>query len=159
VTSLCTVIGALPGALPPVIGYAAASGTLSPMCGVVFAILFLWQLPHFMAIAWLYREDYARAGMPMVPVLPDGARRAGRQAVGWSLTLLVVSLLPQAMGSTGSLYTLAALVLGGAYCGSSIRFFRNVTRQTARELFWVSLVHLPLLLTVLALDAVRVGGS
>ena len=105
-----------------------------------------------MAIAWLYREEYARAGMPMIPVLPDGARRAGRQAVGWSAALLVISLVPQAIGVTGSLYTLIALALNGAYLGSSLRFLQQTTKRRARELFWVSLVHLPLLLTVLALS-------
>ena len=110
-TSLSTIVGALPGALPPVIGWAAARGSVDAGAFVLFAILFLWQIPHFLAIAWIYREDYARAGLPMLPVLDPEGKVTGRQAVANSLALLLVSLTPRAAGMAGTVYLVGAVIL------------------------------------------------
>ena len=120
-SSLSTIVGAFPGALPPVIGWAAARGGLDPGACVLFAILFLWQIPHFLAIAWIYREDYARAGLPMLPVLDSDGRLTGRQAVANSLALLLVSLAPTAAGMTGYRYLVGALVLGAGLTVVALR--------------------------------------
>src|SRR6185503_9032057 len=114
-TSLSTVVGALPGALPPVIGWAAARGRLDSAAFVLFAILFLWQIPHFLAIAWIYRDDYERGGLPMLPVLDRDGRVTGRQAVANSLALLLVSLTPAAAGMAGRVYLVGAFLLGLAF--------------------------------------------
>ena len=108
----------MPGALPPLIGWAAANGTVSPGGWSLFAIVFLWQIPHFMAIAWLYRDDYARAGFPMLPVVEPDGRRTGLQAVLYAATLVPVSVAPTVAGLTGGAYFWTALVLGVGLCGS-----------------------------------------
>jgi heme o synthase len=151
-TSLAIVIGAFPGALPPVIGWAAARGSLDPGAFILFAILFLWQIPHFLAIAWIYRDDYARAGLPMLPVLDPSGGLTGRQAVANSLSLLLVSLLPAAAGLAGPLYAVGALVFGLLFC--SVAFWAAVTRQAsaAQRLFFASLVYLPALYGLLLFD-------
>jgi protoheme IX farnesyltransferase len=144
-TSLSTVIGAVPGALPPMIGWAGATGTLSLEAWLLFAIVFLWQMPHFLAIAWLYREDYARAGFPMLPVVePDGASTA-RQASAYTAALLPVSLMPTLIGLTTGAYFAGALALGGAMLALTLRFARARTGGNARWLFIGSIVYLPLL--------------
>jgi protoheme IX farnesyltransferase len=144
-TSLSTVIGAIPGALPPMIGWAGATGTLSIEAWLLFAIVFLWQMPHFLAIAWLYREDYARAGFPLLPVVePDGLSTA-RQATAYAATLLPVSLTPTLVGLTGGVYFAGALVLGCALLVATWRFARARTGRNARWLFFGSIVYLPLL--------------
>lgn len=150
-TSLCTAIGAVPGAMPPVLGWTAAGGSLDGMALALFGILFLWQFPHFLAIAWIYRDDYEQAGLRMLPRLQT-PRVVGALAVGYALVLIPVSLLPQQLGLAGSLYFWTAALLGAAYLKASITFARDESRLTARRLLWTSLVYLPLLLAVLSLD-------
>lgn len=151
-TSLSTIVGAFPGALPPVIGWAAARGTLDSGAYVLFAILFLWQIPHFLAIAWIYREDYALGGLPMLPVVDLDGRMTGRQAVAHTLALLLVSLAPTAAGMTGWLYFAAALVLGVAFVAVAVRAAVLRSLPAARALFLASLVYLPSLSVVLLAD-------
>lgn len=148
-TSLATIVGAVPGALPPLIGWAAATGALSREGWVLFAIVFLWQMPHFLAIAWLYREDYARAGFPMLPVVePDGGS-TGRQALAYAAALLPVSLLPALVGMTAFAYFAGALALGAIYVGLSARFAQRRARADAIRLFIGSIVYLPLIWTLM----------
>src|SRR5688500_15720955 len=144
-SSFSTVIGAIPGALPPVIGWAAATGTLSRGAWVLFGIVFLWQLPHFLAIAWIHREDYARAGFPMLPVIEPDGRSTGRQAVVYAAALLPLSLAPTLIGMTGPVYFAGALVLTVAFLYLSIRFARTRAVPDARRLFFGSIIYLPLL--------------
>jgi protoheme IX farnesyltransferase len=151
-TSLCSVVGAIPGALPPVTGWVAARGTFDSEVWVLFAILFLWQLPHSLAIAWLYREEYARAGFRLLPVLyPDG-RSTGRQIVLNCLALLAVGLLPTLIGMTGPVYFVAMLILGLGFLGFGLDLARSRTVEAARRLVLVSLVYLPLTFLVMVLD-------
>jgi protoheme IX farnesyltransferase len=151
-TSLSTIVGAFPGALPPVIGWAAARGTIDSGAYVLFAILFLWQIPHFLAIAWIYREDYALGGFPMLPVVDLDGRVTGRQAVAHTLALLLVSLAPTAAGMTGWLYFAAALVLGIVFIAVAVRAAVLRSLPAARTLFLASLVYLPCLSVVLLVD-------
>jgi heme o synthase len=144
-TSFATVIGAIPGALPPVIGWAAAANQLSQGAWVLFGIVFLWQLPHFLAIAWIYRDDYARAGFPMLPVVDPGGRSTARQAVIYTAALLPVALAPTLVGMSGAIYFGGALVLTLAFLGFSIRFAMTRTVADARRLFFASITYLPLL--------------
>lgn len=148
-TGLCTTIGAIPGALPPVLGYTAASGRLDAGAVALFAILFLWQFPHFLAIAWLYRDQYARAGMRMVPFGGDRAHVVGLLGVGYAIALIPVSLWPSRIGLAGDAYFAVALVLGIAYAGLSLAFARSETRTSARRLVYGSLLYLPILLGTL----------
>jgi protoheme IX farnesyltransferase len=150
-SSVCTLVGAIPGALPPVMGWAAARGSLETGAWILFLILFFWQLPHFLALAWMYREDYARAGFPMLPVEEPTGASTGRQVVLQTLALLVVSLLPLGFGMAGDGYLVAALVLGAAFLGFGIAFAANRTRERASRLFLASITYLPLLLGALAL--------
>ncbi|MGH7361902.1 MAG: heme o synthase, partial [Candidatus Methylomirabilales bacterium] len=154
-TALCSVVGAVPGALPPVIGWAAARGELGLGGWLLFAILFLWQIPHSLAIACLYREDYARAGLRLLPVLDPDGRSTGRQVVAHCLALLAVSLLPTLTGLAGSVYFIAALAFGAAFLGCGIGLAVSRSAAAARRLLWASLVYLPALLVVMALDKVR----
>ena len=144
-SSFATVVGAIPGALPPVIGWAAALDELSQGAWVLFGILFLWQLPHFLAIAWIYREDYARAGFPMLPVIDADGRSTGRQAVVYALALLPLSLAPTLVGMAGPIYFGGALVLSLAFVALSIRFGISRSVPDARRLFFGSIIYLPLL--------------
>jgi protoheme IX farnesyltransferase len=144
-SSFATVVGAIPGALPPVIGWAAARGALSEGGWVLFGIVFLWQLPHFLAIAWIYREDYARAGFPMLPVIEPDGRSTGRQAVYYCAALLPVSLAPTLVGLATTAYFVAALVLGLLFLGLTLRFARTRAVADARRLFFGSIVYLPVL--------------
>jgi heme o synthase len=148
-THLSTLVGAVPGALPPVIGWAAASESLDPGAFILFAILFLWQIPHFLAIAWLYREDYERGGFPLLPVIDREGRLTGRQAVLHSVALLVVSLAPVAAGLGGALYLAGALVLGIALTLSALRLAITRSRPAARALFLASVLYLPALTSLL----------
>ncbi len=151
-TSLATVVGAVPGALPPVIGWAAAGGGLAPGAWVLFAILFFWQMPHFLSIAWLYRADYARAGFPMLPVVePDGAS-TGRQAALYALTLVPVSLALSALGVTGNLYFAGAIVCGVGFAAAAVAFAWRRSMTSARWLFTASIVYLPTLLVLAFFD-------
>jgi protoheme IX farnesyltransferase len=155
VTWLNTLVGAVPGALPPLIGWTAARGELSSEGLALFAIQAFWQLPHFMAIAWIYREEYARAGFKMLPVVDPEGRRTGHQAVSYTLALLVVSLCPFLFNLAGPIYLAGALILGLAFAGFAFRFARERTVARARQLFYVSLAYLPLLLAVMVLDKVK----
>ena len=150
-TSLCTLIGAVPGALPPVLGWTAAGGTLGIEAGALFGILFLWQFPHFLAIAWKYREEYERAGLRMLPAVRV-ERVVGCLAAGHALALIPVSLLPRQLGLGGDLYLVTALALGLVYAGASLWFAIRETKQSARRLILVSLVYLPTLLAALTFD-------
>lgn len=154
-TALCTVIGAIPGALPPVLGWLAADGRWDTGAFALFAVLFLWQFPHFFAIAWLHREDYGRAGLRMLPANASLPHVTGSLAVVYALSLIPVSLLPSQYGMAGLTYSIVALVLGTAYLMASIQFAWSETRQTARRLLWTSLIYLPVLLLTLVWDHLR----
>jgi protoheme IX farnesyltransferase len=150
-TSLATVVGAVPGALPPLIGWSAAGGSLlgaAPWS--LFLLMFLWQLPHFLAIAWMYREDYTRAGLRMLPVVDPQGVLTSRQAVLWAATLLPVSELPFLLGMSGPTYAIAALVLGIGQLALAMRFLASRTDKNARSLFYGSITYLPLLWIVMA---------
>jgi heme o synthase len=150
-----TTVGAIPGAMPPLIGYAAAANALKPEAYVLGAILFLWQFPHFYAIAWMYREDYSRAGIRMLPVVePDGESTA-RQILLYSVLLIPISLLPKWMGMTGSLYMIGALALGLIFLYSGIRVSMDRTKVRARNVLLASVVYLPVLYVLMVLDPVR----
>ena len=151
-TSFATVVGAIPGALPPMIGWAAATDTLSREAWVLFAIIFLWQMPHFLAIAWLFKDDYARAGFPMLPVLEPDGRSTGYQVAAYASALLPVSLVPSMMGLAGMVYFAVALALGIAFLAVSLRFAVTRTRRDARILFFTSIAYLPLVWLVMVLD-------
>jgi protoheme IX farnesyltransferase len=149
---LSTTVGAFPGAMPPMIGFAAASGALTAEAWVLFAILFLWQFPHFYAIAWMYREDYARAGIRMLPVVePDGHSTARQIVLGASL-LIPVSLAPGFVGMSGKLYLLGALALGAWFLYSGVRAAADRTLLRARGVLLVSVFYLPLLYGLMLLD-------
>jgi protoheme IX farnesyltransferase len=151
-TWLSTLIGAVPGALPPVIGWAAATGGLSLPAVVLFGIVFFWQIPHFLAIAWIYREDYARAGIPLLPVIEPDGRSTGRQALFYAAMLLPVSVLPAFIDLAGAAYIAVATVLGVAFVALSARFARERSTEAARRLFLASIVYLPLLWAALVID-------
>jgi protoheme IX farnesyltransferase len=151
-TSLSTMVGAFPGAVPPLIGWAAARGEISLEAWVLFAILFLWQFPHFLAIAWMYREDYARAGILMLPVVEPDGRVTAQQIVVYTLLLLPVSLLPTALGVSGKVYFVGAIVLGLLFLYSSVRAALSKSRQEARRLLLASVIYLPLLFILMVLD-------
>jgi heme o synthase len=153
-TSLSTIVGAFPGALPPVIGWAAARGQIEPGAVVLFAILFLWQIPHFLAIAWIYREDYARGGLPMLPVLDPAGVVTGRQAVANSLALLLVSVVPTIAGLTGRLYFGGAVCLGIAFTAVALWSAIRRTAAAARGLFLASILYLLALCTLLLVDKI-----
>jgi protoheme IX farnesyltransferase len=148
-TPFATLVGAVPGALPPVIGWAAARGSLDGGAFVLFAILFLWQVPHFLAIAWLYRDDYARAGFPMLPVLDTEGGFTARQAVAHSLALLLVSLAAVAWGLGGVWYLGGALALGVALTLFAVRLVSTRDLRAARGLFLASVLYLPALCSLL----------
>jgi len=153
-SSLCMLVGAVPGALPPVIGWVAARGDFDIAAWVLFAILFLWQIPHTLAIARLYRDDYAKAGIQFLPVIePDGGS-TNRQIISHCAALLAVSLLPTLLGLAGGVYFIVAFFLGCGFLGSGIRLATSSTLTRARQLLFASLVYLPVLLLVMALDRV-----
>ena len=149
-----TVIGAVPGALPPVIGWTAARDSLSQGAWVLFGILFLWQLPHFLAIAWMYRDDYARAGFPMLPVVEPDGRSTARQAVIYSAALLPLSLAPTLIGMSGAVYFAGALALTLAFLFVAINFGRTRRVADARRLFFASILYLPLIWVLMIADRV-----
>jgi len=149
-----TTLGAIPGAMPPLIGYAAASGKLDADALILFAIVFLWQFPHFYAIAWMYREDYERAGILMLPVVePDGESTA-RQIFLYSVILLPISLVPSLFAMTGTLYMAGALAVGSYYVYMSTRVRFQRTRQQARRVLFASIVYLPVLYGLMLIDHV-----
>jgi heme o synthase len=147
-----TTIGSIPGAMPPLIGFAAASGTLTWEAWVLFAILFLWQFPHFYAIAWMYREDYARAGIRMLPVVEPDGRSTARRILLYSLALIPISLMPKFLDMTGTLYLYGALVLGVLFLYAGLKIRTERTRQQARRVLLASVVYLPVLFSLMLLD-------
>jgi protoheme IX farnesyltransferase len=151
-TSLSTMVGAFPGAVPPLIGWAAARGDIGLEAWVLFAILFLWQFPHFLAIAWMYREDYSRAGILMLPVVEPDGRVTGQQIVVYTLMLLPVSLLPTVLGISGKIYLYGAIILGLLFLYSSVRAAFSKSRQEARRLLLASVIYLPLLFILMVID-------
>jgi heme o synthase len=155
VTWLNTAVGAIPGGLPPLMGWAAARGQLNIEGWTLFAILALWQLPHFMAIAWIYRDEYARAGFKMLPVFDPEGRRTSRHAVAYTLALPPVSLCPFLLHLAGPVYLAGALALGLAFLGCAVHFARRLTVSSARQLFYASLLYLPLLLAVMVMDKLK----
>ena len=154
VSSLCSIVGAVPGALPPVAGWAAAQGNLPPEAWVLFTIMFLWQIPHSLAIARMYRDDYARAGIQVLPVVDRDGFSTGTHVVTNSMALLPVALLPTLMGLAGAVYFWVALVLGLGLLWSAIGLARSRSAGDARRLMLASLVYLPVLLGAMALDKV-----
>ena len=153
-TSWSTLIGAVPGALPPVIGWAAARGALGVEAWVLFGIVFLWQLPHFHALSWMYREDFRKANLPLMAVVDQEGRRTARQALLFTVVLLPVSLAPSLVDLTGRVYAGAAFGLGSAFLILAWRFAEHPSTLRARSLFIGSLVYLPLLWGLLVIDGV-----
>lgn len=151
-TTLSTFVGAFPGAVPPLIGWTAASNEMTAGAWVLFAILFLWQFPHFLAIAWMYREDYKRAGIQMLPVVEPEGRITGQQIVAYTLMLIPVSLLPTLIGISGKLYFYGAIALGALFLVSSITAALSKSRQQARRLLLASVLYLPLLFGLMVLN-------
>jgi len=150
-----TTIGAFPGAMPPLIGFAGAANKLTPEAWVLGAILFLWQFPHFYAIAWMYREDYQRAGIKMLPVVEPDGKSTSRQIILYSLALIPISLLPKWMGMAGSLYLVGALALGLWFLYSGVQVSLDRTRAKARRVLLTSVVYLPVLYALMVLDPVK----
>jgi protoheme IX farnesyltransferase len=153
-TSLCSVIGAVPGALPPVTGWVTAHGAFSGEVWVLFAILYLWQLPHSLAIAWLYREDYARAGFKLLPVIHPDGHSTVRQIIINCFALLAVGQLPTLVGLTGPVYFVAAFLLGLVFLGYGMRMALRPTAEATRWLVYASLLYLPLIFLLMAIDKV-----
>lgn len=149
ISTICTLIGAIPGAIPPLMGWTAATGTLGLGGWIAFAILFLWQLPHFMAISWMYREDYGRAGFAMSSVRDADGRSVGRQAVLYSILLLPVSVAPAFVGMAGSAYLIISAALGAGLIVASVRFLSDRTPRSARALFMSSNVYLLAMMVLL----------
>lgn len=153
-SSFNTVVGAVPGAMPPLLGYVAIAGAPGPWAWALFGIVFAWQFPHFLAIAWIWRDDYRRAGMKMLPALDGASGAAGRQSLMYALLLVPVSLLPGVRGDAGIVYSISVLALGLAYAGASLAFALRETVRTARAVLLVSLAYLPLLFSAALLDPV-----
>jgi protoheme IX farnesyltransferase len=154
VTSLATVVGAVPGAIPPMMGWSAVRDHLDPAAWVLFGILFFWQMPHFLAIAWLCREDYARGGFPMLTVKDTGGGRTARQVILYGAALIPVSLLPTVLGLMGGVYFAGALVLGLVYLGFGFGFARTRSTSGARRLMLASILYLPAVLLAMLLDRI-----
>jgi protoheme IX farnesyltransferase len=152
VTTLNTLIGAVPGALPPVIGWTAVRGSMDAEVATLFLIVFLWQIPHFLAIAWIHREDYARAGLRMLPGLDPEGGITGRQMVTYCLALIPASLTPALVGQAGLLYLAGAVLLGAGFLISAVKFTRKNTVGQARRVLRASLIYLPALLALLLID-------
>ena len=151
-SQLATLVGAVPGALPPMIGWVAARGALTPEGWALFAIVFIWQIPHFMAIAWLYRDDFGRAGFPMLPVVEPDGRSTGRQAVLFSLALIPASLAPYFLRMSGAGYAVGAVMGGLALLALAVSFAMKRANERARLLFLGSITYLPLLWALLIAD-------
>ena len=151
-TSASTAIGAIPGAMPPLMGWTAAANDITLGAWAMFVTQFLWQFPHFLAIAWMYREDYGRAGICMLPVVEPDGRVTGQQIIAYSLMLVPVSLLPTALGISGRIYLIAAAVLSLLFLASSIRAALSKSNQHARQLLLASVLYLPLLFGVMVLN-------
>jgi protoheme IX farnesyltransferase len=149
---IATLVGAVPGALPPLIGWTASHGRITAGGAALFAIGFLWQIPHFMAIAWMYRDDYAKAGFPMLPVIEPDGRRAGRQAVVYAAALVPVSLVPALIRLSGAWYLAIAVALGAAILWLAGRFASSRSEASARHLFVASIAYLPLIWIAMIAD-------
>ena len=147
-----TTVGAIPGAMPPMIGYAAAAGAITRESWVLFAILFLWQFPHFYSIAWMYKDDYARAGIQMLPVVEPDCRSTARQIVIFGILLIPVSLIPGLLGMSGRVYLVGALLLGLWFLYSGVRVASDRTMARARAVLMTSVVYLPLIYGLMLLD-------
>ncbi|HKY20524.1 MAG TPA: heme o synthase [Vicinamibacterales bacterium] len=154
-SQLATLVGAVPGALPPMIGWVAARGALTSEAWALFAIVFVWQIPHFMAIAWLYRDDFSRAGFPLLPVVEPNGKSTGRQAVLFSIALVPVSLAPYFLGISGAIYAMSAVAGGVALLAFAVSFAIARTNERARRLFLGSITYLPLLWTMMIADRLR----
>ncbi len=157
ITSLNTLVGAVPGALPPVIGWTAVAGSVGPEAAGLFLILFIWQVPHFLAIAWIYREDYARAGLRMLPVVDGGAGMTGRQMVNYCLVLIPASLAPVLALGAGPVYLAGAVLLGVFFLASALGFQRACTTARARRVLRASLIYLPALFALLLLEGLTLS--
>jgi heme o synthase len=155
VTWVNTLVGAIPGALPPLMGWTAARNELSGEGWALFAILAFWQLPHFFAIAWMYRDEYAKAGFVMLPSVDADGSRTAQQSVSNTLALLLASLFPFLWHISGKAYLASAIILGAGFLFYAIQFSRQMTHARARQLFLASIIYLPLLLAALVLDKVK----
>jgi protoheme IX farnesyltransferase len=155
-TWMATMVGAIPGALPPMIGWAAARGSLDAGAWILFAIQFIWQLPHFYAIGWMYRDDYARAGFPLLSTIDPSGRLTGNQIAAWTCALLPASLILSILGVSGPLFAVAAVLLGAGFLFAAARVAVQPTEVRARHAFLASIIYLPLLLGALVLD-IRLG--
>jgi protoheme IX farnesyltransferase len=155
VTWLNTAIGAVPGAMPPLMGWTAARGELSGEGWALFAILFFWQLPHFFAIAWMYRDEYAKAGFKMLPGIDPGGQRTAQQAVSNTLALLAVSLCPFIFKMAGTTYLVGAIIFGVGFLWCATQFSRQLTLARAKQLFFASIIYLPLLLALMVWDKLK----
>ncbi len=151
ISPVCTLIGAIPGAIPPLMGWAAARGSLGLGGWIAFGILFFWQLPHFMAISWMYREDYGRAGFAMLAVQDEDGAATARQAIGYSIALLAVSVVPSFTGLAGNVYLAGSAIGGAAILAASVAFLRARTGRSARTLFMTSNLYLVAMMALLAL--------
>lgn len=151
-TTMSTIIGAFPGAMPPFIGWVAANGQITIEAWVLFAILFLWQFPHFLAIAWMYRDDYARAGIRMLPVVEPDGRITGQQIIAYTVLLVPVSLMPTLVHLAGAVYFYGALALGLWFLYYSVRAARQRTTWQARKLLLASVLYLPVLFALMVLN-------
>jgi heme o synthase len=151
VTTVHTLVGAVPGALPPLIGWAAVRGRLDAEALALFGLLFLWQVPHFLAIAWIYREDYARAGLKMLPVVDESGTLSGRQMVSYCLALIPVSLVPVLFGRGGPVYLVGAALLGLCFLGCAVGFARGASTPRAWRVMRASLIYLPAVLALMLL--------
>ena len=153
-TPLCTLVGAFPGAMPPLIGWAAARGSLGREAWVLYAVLFLWQFPHFLGIAWMYREDYARAGYIMLPPKDVDGRFTGREIFVFTLALLPVSLIPVFLNQAGAIYCLGASLVGLAFLFCGARLAHSRSNALARRLVLASVIYLPLLFALMMVDKI-----
>ncbi len=150
-SNLNTIVGAVPGAIPPMMGCTAVTGELDPLAWALFGILFLWQMPHFLAIAWLYRTDYKRGGLAMLPVDDAGGERTARQMVLWAAALVPVSLLPSVLGASGLAYLVGAFLLGLAFLAAAVAFGLVQNARTARRVVLASVAYLPLILILMVI--------
>jgi protoheme IX farnesyltransferase len=155
VTWANTLVGAIPGALPPLMGWTAARNELGGEGWALFAILAFWQLPHFFAIAWMYRDEYAKAGFVMLPNIDVDGSRTGQQSISNTIALIFASLFPFVMGVSGKIYLVAALVLGAGFLICAVQFSRQMTLPQAKRLFFASIIYLPLLLVALVCDKLK----
>jgi protoheme IX farnesyltransferase len=157
VSPVCTIVGAVPGALPPVIGWVAVRGSMDIEAWVLFAIMFLWQLPHSLAIAAVYAEDYGRADIRLLPVVEPDGRSTARHIVSNSVALFAVGLLPWFVGLAGTIYLVVAIVLGLAFVAYGFAYARRRDLATAKNVVFASLLYLPLLLAAMAIDKIESG--